>query len=156
MYTVLQYFFTCHACSCVVVVILKIKLTLYNFSRWIDRDKAEPVEAFIHEWLDLGVIYIGGCCRTYAADVSRIRNQVFRWLNKRYSHSTEPWMISLYYYYYRGIPFRSESLHMEFRNAQTLIKLLNVVRILYETYNVHFDEEKTKYIINLKMLNIIV
>ncbi|GBP23952.1 Homocysteine S-methyltransferase [Eumeta japonica] len=50
---------------------------------WIDRDKCEPVEAFIQEWLDVGVRYVGGCCRTYASDVSRIRNQVHRWRERR-------------------------------------------------------------------------
>lgn len=52
------------------------------FFRWIDRDKCEPVEVFIQEWLDLGVRYVGGCCRTYAADVSRIRNQVHCWRDR--------------------------------------------------------------------------
>ncbi|CAG5022003.1 unnamed protein product [Parnassius apollo] len=49
---------------------------------WIDRDKCESVEVFIQEWLDLGVRYVGGCCRTYAADVSRIRNQVNCWRDR--------------------------------------------------------------------------
>ncbi|CAH2066711.1 unnamed protein product, partial [Iphiclides podalirius] len=49
---------------------------------WIDRDKCEAVEVFIQEWLDLGVRYVGGCCRTYAADVSRIRNQVHCWRDR--------------------------------------------------------------------------
>lgn len=52
----------------------------YNIDQgWIDRDKCEPVETYVHKWLDLGVTYIGGCCRTYAADVSRIGNEVARW-----------------------------------------------------------------------------
>ncbi|XP_041971815.1 homocysteine S-methyltransferase-like [Aricia agestis] len=56
---------------------------------WIDRDKCEPVEVFIQEWLDLGVRYVGGCCRTYAADVSRIRNQVNCWRDRwRFKHTT--------------------------------------------------------------------
>lgn len=63
-------------------------IEVYYFS-WIDRDKCEPVEIYIQEWLDLGVRYVGGCCRTYAADVSRIRNQVHcwrdRWRFQRYS-----------------------------------------------------------------------
>ncbi|XP_013134018.1 PREDICTED: homocysteine S-methyltransferase 2-like [Papilio polytes] len=50
---------------------------------WIDRDKCEAVEVFIQEWLDLGVRYVGGCCRTYATDVSRIRNQVHCWRDRR-------------------------------------------------------------------------
>ncbi|CAH1644936.1 unnamed protein product [Spodoptera littoralis] len=49
---------------------------------WIDRDKCEAVEVFVQEWLELGVRYVGGCCRTYAADVSRIRNQVHCWRDR--------------------------------------------------------------------------
>ncbi|KAJ8729443.1 hypothetical protein PYW08_001024 [Mythimna loreyi] len=49
---------------------------------WIDRDKCEAVEVFVQEWLDLGVRYVGGCCRTYAADVTRIRNQVHCWRDR--------------------------------------------------------------------------
>ncbi|XP_072936970.1 homocysteine S-methyltransferase-like [Epargyreus clarus] len=49
---------------------------------WIDRDKCEAVEVYIQEWLDLGVRYVGGCCRTYAADVTRIRNQVNCWRDR--------------------------------------------------------------------------
>ncbi|XP_037977251.2 homocysteine S-methyltransferase YbgG [Plutella xylostella] len=55
---------------------------------WIDRDKCEPVEVFIQEWLALGVRYVGGCCRTYAADVTRIRNQVQRWRDAHRFHCT--------------------------------------------------------------------
>ncbi|XP_017780998.1 PREDICTED: homocysteine S-methyltransferase 1-like isoform X2 [Nicrophorus vespilloides] len=52
----------------------------YNVEQgWIDREKCEPVETYIHKWLDLGVKYIGGCCRTYAADVTRIGNEVRKW-----------------------------------------------------------------------------
>lgn len=46
---------------------------------WIDRDKCEPVDVYIKTWLDLGISFVGGCCRTYAADVSRIRNEVTKW-----------------------------------------------------------------------------
>lgn len=60
---------------------------------WIDRDKCEPVEAFIQDWLDLGVRYVGGCCRTYAADVSRIRNQVHRWHERRRFDRNNPTVV---------------------------------------------------------------
>lgn len=46
---------------------------------WINRDKCEPVETYVSKWLDLGVRWIGGCCRTYAADVHRIRREVEKW-----------------------------------------------------------------------------
>ncbi|KAJ3653766.1 hypothetical protein Zmor_013001 [Zophobas morio] len=46
---------------------------------WIDRDKCEPVDTYVQRWLDLGVTWVGGCCRTYATDVSRIRHEVEKW-----------------------------------------------------------------------------
>lgn len=54
---------------------------------WIERDKCEALESFVHEWLDLGVRYVGGCCRTYSADISRIKLQVQNWceINKQAS-----------------------------------------------------------------------
>lgn len=52
----------------------------YNVEKgWIDRDKCEPVETYVAKWLDLGVTWIGGCCRTYAVDVNRIRKEVEKW-----------------------------------------------------------------------------
>ncbi|CAG9862681.1 unnamed protein product [Phyllotreta striolata] len=49
---------------------------------WINREKCEPVATFVHKWLDLGVKWIGGCCRTYAIDVTRIRKEVELWKSK--------------------------------------------------------------------------
>lgn len=46
---------------------------------WIERDKCEPLDSFVHNWLSLGVRYVGGCCRTYSADISRIKVQVQNW-----------------------------------------------------------------------------
>ncbi|XP_068620516.1 translin-associated factor X-interacting protein 1-like [Battus philenor] len=40
---------------------------------WTDKDKSDSIDKFVHEWLDLGICYIGGCCRTYQEDISRIR-----------------------------------------------------------------------------------
>lgn len=56
---------------------------IYAFFRWIDRDKCEPIETYVEKWLDLGVTWIGGCCRTYASDVSRIGVEINKWLCKR-------------------------------------------------------------------------
>ncbi|CAG9795456.1 unnamed protein product [Diatraea saccharalis] len=50
---------------------------------WIDGDQCDAIETFVHEWLDIGVRYIGGCCRTYGADISRIRSQVYSWLDRK-------------------------------------------------------------------------
>ncbi|XP_050294507.1 uncharacterized protein LOC126734806 isoform X2 [Anthonomus grandis grandis] len=46
---------------------------------WINRNKCEPVESYVPKWLDLGVTWVGGCCRTYAVDVGRIRREVEKW-----------------------------------------------------------------------------
>ncbi|CAH0556426.1 unnamed protein product [Brassicogethes aeneus] len=46
---------------------------------WINRDKCEPVETYVGKWLDMGVTWIGGCCRTYAIDVTRILREVEKW-----------------------------------------------------------------------------
>ncbi|XP_024880791.1 uncharacterized protein LOC112460374 [Temnothorax curvispinosus] len=43
---------------------------------WTKEGEAPSLHEFIDEWLDLGVRYIGGCCRTYATDVKRIRSKV--------------------------------------------------------------------------------
>ncbi|KAL0820045.1 hypothetical protein ABMA28_006003 [Loxostege sticticalis] len=42
---------------------------------WTDRDKCDALETFVHRWLDLGVRFVGGCCRTYWGDISGIRTQ---------------------------------------------------------------------------------
>ncbi|XP_035435085.2 translin-associated factor X-interacting protein 1 isoform X2 [Spodoptera frugiperda] len=42
---------------------------------WIDQGKCEALASFVPEWLDLGVRYVGGCCRTYATDISLINKQ---------------------------------------------------------------------------------
>ncbi|KAI4464763.1 hypothetical protein MML48_3g00001190 [Holotrichia oblita] len=65
------------SCKSLAIVIKKILF------RWIDRDKCEPVDTYIPTWLDLGITWIGGCCRTYATDVTRIKNQVKLWQSKR-------------------------------------------------------------------------
>ena len=43
-----------------------------------DQEPLGPAN-YVHEWLDLGVQYIGGCCRTKAADITKIRWQIKLW-----------------------------------------------------------------------------
>ncbi|EFN76200.1 uncharacterized protein LOC105190734 [Harpegnathos saltator] len=43
---------------------------------WKKCGEAPSLHEFIDEWLDLGVRYIGGCCRTCAVDVKRIKSKV--------------------------------------------------------------------------------
>lgn len=46
---------------------------------WTDDGKTLAIERYVHEWLDLGVQYVGGCCRTSAVDIAKIRSQVEAW-----------------------------------------------------------------------------
>lgn len=50
---------------------------------WRKEREAPSLHEFIDEWLDLGVRYIGGCCRTCVTDVERIRSKVDQRLVKR-------------------------------------------------------------------------
>lgn len=43
---------------------------------WTKEEETPPLREFIDEWLDLGVRYIGGCCRTHATDIKQIRSKV--------------------------------------------------------------------------------
>lgn len=43
---------------------------------WKKEGDTPSLHEFIDEWLDLGVCYIGACCRTCIADVKRIRSKV--------------------------------------------------------------------------------
>ncbi|KAB0797070.1 hypothetical protein PPYR_08076 [Photinus pyralis] len=46
---------------------------------WINRDKCESLVSYIPKWLDLGATWVGGCCRTYASDITRIKSEVMKW-----------------------------------------------------------------------------
>ncbi|CAD0202929.1 unnamed protein product [Chrysodeixis includens] len=52
---------------------------------WIEQGKCEGLPTFVSDWLDTGVRYVGGCCRTYGADISLIKNEVQKWLDKQKS-----------------------------------------------------------------------
>lgn len=48
---------------------------------WIGND-CDSLDSFVHEFLDLNVKFIGGCCRTYADTITEIRNKVESYLNR--------------------------------------------------------------------------
>lgn len=48
---------------------------------WIGGD-CGSLDSFVHEFLDLNVRFIGGCCRTYAENITKIRNKVDSYLNR--------------------------------------------------------------------------
>jgi homocysteine S-methyltransferase len=58
------------------------KYSSTTFTWTIDND-VHPPEEFIKEWLDLGVRYVGGCCRTNANYIKRISSEVKKWTKDR-------------------------------------------------------------------------
>lgn len=51
---------------------------------WVDKHKhLRLLDSFVSEWLDIGVRYLGGCCRTVAEDIARIRKEVYMWLDDK-------------------------------------------------------------------------
>ncbi|KAJ2938127.1 hypothetical protein O0L34_g3701 [Tuta absoluta] len=56
----------------------------YEAGKWIATDSMGSLAPSVQEWLDLGVRYVGGCCRTHDTDISQIRGQrVFGITTKR-------------------------------------------------------------------------
>jgi len=43
---------------------------------WYGKEDCVPLSEYVEEWVNLGAKYIGGCCRTYAADISGIKNRI--------------------------------------------------------------------------------
>ncbi|KAG7204949.1 hypothetical protein KM043_005337 [Ampulex compressa] len=50
---------------------------------WVKENVDRSFESFIPEWIELGVRYLGGCCRMYAANVSSIRTTVEQYQEQR-------------------------------------------------------------------------
>lgn len=51
----------------------------YNDKGWHGLINCEPVENYIDKWLDMGITWIGGCCRMYSDEISRIKRAVENW-----------------------------------------------------------------------------
>ncbi|XP_001605767.2 homocysteine S-methyltransferase [Nasonia vitripennis] len=58
------------------------KYSSTTFSWTIDND-FHPPEEFVKDWLDIGVRYIGSCCRTGSKDIERIAAEVKSWTKSR-------------------------------------------------------------------------
>ncbi|XP_058058609.1 uncharacterized protein LOC131209538 [Anopheles bellator] len=43
---------------------------------WQGKEDCVPLEHYVSQWIELGAYYIGGCCRTYARDIKRIKQSV--------------------------------------------------------------------------------
>lgn len=58
----------------------------YTIAEGWKKDKEYySLHQFVHEWLNLGVRYIGGCCRTQATDIKKIHTEVQTWLKTKNS-----------------------------------------------------------------------
>ncbi|XP_045452448.1 translin-associated factor X-interacting protein 1-like [Melitaea cinxia] len=55
---------------------------------WIEGD-CGSLDSFVHEFLDLNVRFIGGCCRTYAENITKIRNKKVFGISTRKKHRDE-------------------------------------------------------------------
>jgi S-methylmethionine-dependent homocysteine/selenocysteine methylase len=49
---------------------------------WHGKNDCVPLEDYIDEWVKLGARYIGGCCRTGAIDIEKIKDKVEALKNK--------------------------------------------------------------------------
>lgn len=50
--------------------------------RWLSKEKVKNIEDYIPEWLDLGITFIGGCCRTKSEDIYNMSKKIKGWENK--------------------------------------------------------------------------
>ncbi|XP_044008298.1 homocysteine S-methyltransferase 1-like [Aphidius gifuensis] len=48
-------------------------------TQWQKTGNEPSINDFVDEWLDLGVRFIGSCCRTYAEDITSIKKKVQAW-----------------------------------------------------------------------------
>lgn len=51
--------------------------------KWTNKEKSVPVVNYLNSWLELGVTYIGGCCRTGANEISQFRKHIDKWMLQR-------------------------------------------------------------------------
>ncbi|XP_053983999.1 homocysteine S-methyltransferase-like [Hylaeus anthracinus] len=56
---------------------------IYSIEGWVKDENCTSFESFIPEWLDLGIRYIGGCCRIYADNIKSIRKEVNSYKKKK-------------------------------------------------------------------------
>lgn len=50
-------------------------MVFIHFS-WQGKEDCVPLEHYVAQWVELGARFIGGCCRTYARDIERIKQTV--------------------------------------------------------------------------------
>ncbi|KAI4464761.1 hypothetical protein MML48_3g00001192 [Holotrichia oblita] len=46
---------------------------------WHGGEAGKPIENYIENWLNMGITWIGGCCRMYAENISKIQQVILKW-----------------------------------------------------------------------------
>ncbi|GJQ67037.1 hypothetical protein Trydic_g8007 [Trypoxylus dichotomus] len=49
---------------------------------WNGVENCQPLESYVETWLDMGVTWIGGCCRVYPDNIVKLRQAVKSWQAK--------------------------------------------------------------------------
>lgn len=47
--------------------------------RWLNSENCVSVETYVNEWIDMGIPYVGGCCRTDDNDIRRMSFEIKKW-----------------------------------------------------------------------------
>lgn len=50
---------------------------------WVEDEKCNSIETYVDEWLELGVKYVGGCCRTDVSHIIKIKDNVKKWCERK-------------------------------------------------------------------------
>lgn len=51
----------------------QVNVTIF---RWTGKEDCIPLDDYVPEWISLGTKIVGGCCRTYAKDITKIKNKI--------------------------------------------------------------------------------
>lgn len=43
---------------------------------WYGKEDCIPLDSYVPSWIEKGAIFIGGCCRTSATDISKIKKAI--------------------------------------------------------------------------------
>jgi S-methylmethionine-dependent homocysteine/selenocysteine methylase len=43
---------------------------------WYGKETCVPIEDYVPEWINLGAKFVGGCCRTSAKDIQKIKMKI--------------------------------------------------------------------------------
>jgi len=49
---------------------------LFDYFRWSGKEFAADITEKVEEWVENGATWIGGCCRIYPADISKIKQKL--------------------------------------------------------------------------------